>query len=113
METALLVGDGVQDVLTPIAQLAVMVTHVLDNLVRDLGQERLIETELAPKARGPAQDHAQHVIPADVAGQRAVGNQEGRRATVIGNHAIGHDVLIDLGIGMSGQFLRAANQRHE
>ena len=67
----------------------------------------------AAKARRAAQDHAQHVVAAHVAGQRPIGNEEGRRARMIGNHAIGHDVLFDFGIGMARQFLRLVNQRQE
>ena len=113
MEAALFVGDRVQDVLAPIAQLAIMIAHLLDHHVGDLGHERPIEADLAAKARRAAQDHAQHVIAAHVAGQGAIGNEEGRRARMIGNHAIGDEVLFDFGIGVARQFLRLVDQRQE
>ncbi len=113
METALFVGDGIENVLAPIAQLAVMFAHVLDHDVGNIGHERPVEADHAAKARRAAQDHAQHVIAAHVAGQRPIGDEERRRARVIGNDAIGHKVLFDLGIGMPRQLLRLVDQRQE
>ncbi len=89
-EEALLFGaDDLFDRRPLLFQLREYVTHRarqhLDHFVHD----RLVAAERARIAHRAAQDAAQHVTASLVARHRAVGEREGERAAVVGNHAHG------------------------
>src|SRR5439155_8723307 len=75
----LLLGD-VGDEPAPLAQLAVVLAHEVDDLERHFVEERTRDAEAMPMADGAAHDPAQHVIGARAIGQNAVGDQKRRRA---------------------------------
>ena len=59
-------------------------------------------------AHGPAENAAQHIVAAVVAGDYAVGNQESAGADVVGNYAIGEAGLTWV-IGGVGQLFNISN----
>ena len=71
----------------PLAQLGVGGAHLLHQRGQQAVKKQPRGAELAAVANGPAHDPAQHVGAAFVAGQHAVGDQEGAGADVIGNDA--------------------------
>ena len=92
-------------------------------------EERLVagKAELAAVAHRAAQDPAQHVVAAIVAGQDAVGNRERERAQVIGDdaesdgrfqligkqRAVRAGLRIDIGVDLAAEFFQLAEQRLE
>ena len=112
-EALLLVMDGVEDELGAIADLAVGVTHGLDDDARHVGQERFVEAQqLAVAGRAP-QHQAQDVVAPLVAWQHAVADQEGDGAGVVGNDAVSGDLRVALGVGVVQQQLHALHDRVE
>ena len=88
MEALLFVGDRLQDVLALRRQVGIVAAHLVDHGVGHLRQEGRIEADDLAEARRAAQDHAQHILAAFVAGQHAVADQEGARAGMVGNGAV-------------------------
>ena len=60
-----------------------------DNLAGNVSEKRRGQPQLAPVADAPADDPAQHVAPAFVAGHHAVADQERRGAGVFRHHPHG------------------------
>ena len=78
-------------------------------------EERLADVErLPPVAHRPAQDAAQHVAAALVAAVGAVGQGEGQRADVVGDHAVGHVDRVGQrdGVAAGGVGPRAGDHLH-
>ncbi len=75
------------DVQAALAQLGVGRTHLLDQRLDQLEEKRLADAEFVPVAQRAADDPAQHVAAALVAGQHAVDDQESGGADVVGDHA--------------------------
>ena len=105
--------DGVEDEVGALADLGVGVAHGLDDDLRHIGQERLIEAQqLAIAGRSP-QHQPQDVVAPLVARQNAVADQEGDRARVVGDDAVGGDLSIALRVGVIQQKLDALHDRAE
>ena len=88
--------------------------HPLDHGGGQLGQEGLLDPELLPVAHGAAHDLAQHVAAALVAGDDAVGDQEGHGAQVVGDHPqrdVGPGVLAVGASGASGDRLEQGREQ--
>ena len=111
LELLLLAGDGLQDGLAVFAEFGVKAAVVLDDGIRHGGQERLVQAEFAAEAVSAADDHAADVVAPQVTGHHAVGNQEGGGTPVVGDHAVGGEVGLALGVAVPGEFLRFADQR--
>ncbi len=75
------------DVQAGLAQFGIGRAHLLDQRLDELVEKRLADAELVAVAQRAANDPAQHVAAALVAGQHAVDDQEGRGADVVGDHA--------------------------
>ena len=93
---------------------------MFDHGLGDLGEERRREAKHPPVPRRPAQDQAQDVAAAFIAGQHAVANQEGDRSAVIRDDAVGYPAGSALGVAQRGielvsaqQLLRAGDDRGE
>jgi len=96
LEALLFVGNGSQDIITARHQLGKVLPHRLDDGIGHARQERPGEADFAPKARGAAQNHAEHITAPHVARQNAVADEKCHRTSMVGDDAIGHDVLFDL-----------------
>ena len=106
-EALLLVLDRAQNDLLALAQLGVGVAHRVDHRAADARQERLGKAEQPAVACGAAQHQAQDVIASFVPRQHAVGDQEGDRAGVVGDDAVGNHVGGHLLVGVVEQLLHA------
>ena len=80
-----LLGDACDEI-APFAKLFVVLAHEPDHLERDLVQKGALDAEAVAVANGAPHDPAQHVFGAGPIGQNAVGDQERRRAGVVGDH---------------------------
>ena len=87
-QEALLFGRRrVDDVLRALEQLRINAAHALDDRLDDRGQRRLEPAEEPRVPNGAPQDAAEDVAAPLVRGEHAVGEQEGDRPRVIGDHA--------------------------
>ena len=100
-EALLLDRDDAGDRLRVGRELRVGGLHAGDHVAGQLAQEGALDPELLPVPHRAAHDLAQDVAPALVAGQHAVGDEEGRRAQVVGDHAHRHVVLGVLAVGLA------------
>ncbi len=73
------------------------ISHLLHQRRGEFMNERLVQAEGPPVARGPAQDAAQDVAPPLVGGEDAVGDAEGEHPDVVGDHPDGDAVLVVVG----------------
>ena len=71
-------------------QLGEHATHLAGQRIHQLAQEGFFQPQGAAIAHSAAQDAAQHIVAAVVAGQNTIRNGEAQRADVVGNHAEGH-----------------------
>ena len=110
LETFLLGSYGPQDMPVALTQLIEKETHLLDDNLGDLPQEGPGEAESLAKAGRTANDHAQHIAPANVARHGAIGNQKSGRSRVISNHPVRDQILPPLLVALTKQLLCA---RHE
>ncbi len=108
----LLGAQRADDLVAARGQLGEEAAHLFFQHGEQLAQERLGEAEVAAVARGAAQQPAQHVAAALVAGHDAIGDGKGQRAQVVGNHAHGHGVFA-FGVGLAGKRGHGLDQRHE
>ncbi len=67
-------------------QFRIGTAHLFHQIGHHLVEERLARAELVAVADGAADDAAQHIAAAFVAGDDAVGDQEGTGADVVGQH---------------------------
>ena len=110
-EELLLLGlDGGDRGLAGRRQLQVGAAHHLAQHRHQLVQERLLEAQPHAVAHRPAQDAAQHVAAPLVARDHAVGQQEGDRPQVVGDHPQG-DVLLRVGAVLRRRASSAAAAR--
>ncbi len=89
-ESRLLLLEQAQDAVAVPGQLLVVGAEDLDGARCDRGEEGVVDAEplaRAPARHGAAQQAAQHVAGALIAGQRALGHREGERAHVVGDDA--------------------------
>ena len=70
-------------------QLGEHATHLAGQRIHQLREEGLLKPQGAAIAHGAAQNAAQHVVAAIVAGQNTIGNREAQRADMVSNHAEG------------------------
>lgn len=91
-EALLLVLDGRQDEVGPLAQIGVGIAHLVDDRAADLVQEGLGEAQQPAIAGRAAQHQAQDIVAPLVARQHAVADQEGDGAGVVGDDAVGDDL---------------------
>ena len=87
-----MLGDA-GDEIAPFAKLAVVPAHERDYLERDFVQERAIDPEAMAVTNGAPHDAAEHVFAPRAVGHHPVGDEERRRARVIGDDAHGNVVL--------------------
>ena len=89
VEALFLGPDGAQDGLPPLHQFRVGPPHEVDGPLGEALQERRLHAGRAAEAGGAADDAAQHVAPALVAGQDAVGDEERHGPGMVGQHPQG------------------------
>ena len=82
--------------------LRVNIAHYLDDDFGDFAQEGVGEAQLATMHHGAAHHSPQHVAAPLVAGRYAFAEEEGGGAGVVGDHAIGDDMLLALFVGVAG-----------
>jgi hypothetical protein len=70
----------------PLAQFGIGLAHLGHQVGHQLVEEGLARAQLVAVADGAADDAAQHVAAPFVAGDHAVGDQEGAGADVVGQH---------------------------
>ena len=113
-ELLLLAADHRRDVGMADARLGICVAHDVDDGVRELVEERVVETELPSRPARPAEDAAEHVAAARVRRVSAVGDGERERPDVIGDDAERHALGRDAGNEpMSADLLDLAHDRRE
>ncbi len=105
LKALLLLGDGLQDELPPGLQLGEVRAHRLNHHFGDLAQERARKADLAAKAGGATQDHAQHIVASFVAWQHAIADQKSHCPPVVGDDPIVHDVRLALGVAVTEHLL--------
>ena len=115
-EPGLLLLEQPQHAIAVLRQLGVVPAEDLDGARRDRGEEGAVDAQ--PLARAPArhraaQQAAQHVARALVAGQRALGHREGERAHVVGDDARVAQVGGSRGAGAAGLGEHLLHQRGE
>ena len=87
-EEALFFGpDRALDVLALLDQFGEDVSHGIGDGVGDPVDARLLHPEVPGEAGGAAEDAAEHVAAAVVAGDRTIGDGESQHADVVGDHA--------------------------
>ena len=74
-------------------QFLVALAHLLHQRRHQPVHQRLLGAQQVRVAHGAAHDPAQHVAATDVGGQHSFGDQEARRTQVVGDHAMGRQVL--------------------
>src|SRR5690606_1329519 len=111
-EVLLLVPNHLADALLLLAQVRVVLGEHIDDDVRDLSEEGPVDADQAAVAHGAAQDAAQDVAAALVAGEDTVADQEGDGATVVGDDAQRAVDLRVLAVLDPGQFGRLQEYRH-
>ena len=105
------------------------VAHLRDEGGDQRAEKRLVagEAELTAVSNGAAEDPAQHIVAAVVAGHDAIGNRERQRAQVVGNdaegdggleligkqRAVGAGLRVDVDVGLAAELLELAEQRLE
>ena len=80
----LLAGD-LGDEAGALDQLGIDAAHLRDDVGRQRVEERLFDAQQPAVIDGAPHDPAQHVLAAGLVGKHAVGDQEGRRARVVGD----------------------------
>ena len=85
-EALLLAPDHLDDGVASRLQLRIGAAHLAHQHVDQRVEERLVQPQLAAVAHRAAHDLAQHVAAPFVRGDHTVGDQERRRAHVIGDH---------------------------
>ena len=93
----------VEDRAAALFQFLIEATILRDDGFRYLRQERLAQADLRPEAGGAADDHARYIVASRVAGHHTIRDQEGRRADMVSNDAVGREVRVDLLAGRAGQ----------
>ena len=112
-ETHLLLVHDAPDLRLSLDQAGIGAPHLVDHRVGERREERLLDADGHGLLDGAADDAAQHVVAAVVAGQDAVHDEERRAARVLGH---GAERAVDgrRGAGRDAGELRAAlDQRHE
>ena len=94
-------------------QIGVMTLVFLHHGFHHLVQEGMVNAQELPVAGSPAEQTAQHIAPAFVAGQNAVRNHKGGRADVIGDDPQGHVGLIALTVAGAGQLGHLVGDVHD
>ncbi len=94
-ELGLLTGDRPEDRLAPLDQVRIGLPHRLDHDLGRLDQERLGPAEQPAVADGPPDDPAEDVAAAFVRGQDSVGDQEGDRPGVVGDHLVAEALRLE------------------
>ncbi len=102
-EGVLLAGRLAGDPLVGLGDLRVAGRHAVAGDRQEFGQGPVLVAELAHRADGAAQDAAQYVAAALVAGGGAVGEQHQGRTDVVGDHAQPHVVLLVVAVTDSGE----------
>ena len=113
LELLFFTGDGAQDGRAVASQLWESLAIPLNNPLSHLSHEGFVQADLAAETVGAADDHAHHVIAAQVARHHAIRHQKSRRAGVIGDHAIGRKVCLAFFISLAGELLGGLDQRPE
>ncbi len=103
-ELLLLADDRAEDLRATLLEERIRVGHDVDDDCRGLVEERLAPAEEPAMADGAPDDPAQDVATALVRGQDAVGDQERRRAAVIGDDLIAEPLDLE-GVGIVAQEL--------
>ena len=111
VKTFFLVCDRLQNIVAFGQQILVVVSHLIDHRVGDRCQKRLVEAKDFAKSCCAAQDHAQDILAAFVAGQDAVSDQEGAGAHVVCDRPIAEEVCLALCVAVAGQLLDACQDR--
>ena len=96
-------ADGLGHARVLLPDLGVRLAQPVDHRGRHVPQEGLDEAQHAPVAHRPAHDPAQHVAAPLVRGRHAVGDEEGGRARVVGDHAHRHVLLLVRAVGLAGE----------
>ena len=94
-----LLGD--RDAVDPVEvgdQLGIGRTHRVADGGHQFADDRAVDVEQLGRADHPAQQPAQHVAAAVVAGADAVADQDGRGAAVVGDDAVAHVVVVVAGV---------------
>ena len=100
-EAGLLQLQGFLDEALAALELMIGVAHLSGKRRHQAVEQRVLGAEQMSVAHGAAHDPAQHIAPALVGGQHAVGDEEGGRAQVIGDDAVARRI---------GAFRRHAGQ---
>ncbi len=93
IETILLAADDLHDCLTSGSQLGVGIAVVTNQRIDERVEKRLGHPEVLPVAHRATHDLAQHVAAVLVRRDDAVGDEEGHRPHVVGDHAHRHVAL--------------------
>ena len=113
-EELLLLGlDGGDRGLAGRGELQVGAAHHLAQHRHQLVQERLLEAQAHAVAHRAAEDAAQHVAAPLVAGDDAVGEQEGDRPQVVGDHPQRDVLLRVLAVGRAREVRGGGQDRLE
>ena len=112
-EALLLGGEHGVHVLAVLHELGIHRAHLLDHDVREPGQERGLQPDAVALQHGAADHPAQHVAPPLVRRGDTVGDEEGHRAAVVGQHAVrlGRDLVG--AVGRAGLALDPLHDRLE
>ena len=84
-KAGLLLARDLGDQALPLDQLGIDAAHLRHDVSRQRVEERLFDPQQPAVIDGPPHDPAQHVLAPGLVGEDAVGDQEGRRARVVGD----------------------------
>ena len=102
-EAFFLAGQVFEDDFAPLTKFSVEIAVGLDDRVRDLREERLMQPDFRPEARRSADNHAADVISSGVARHHAIRDEERRGARVVGDDAVGREIVIHRRFVLAGQ----------
>ena len=111
-EILLLGADDLGDIALLLPQVGVLALVLMHHRVHHLIQERLVDAQQLAVAGGAAQQTAQHIAAALVAGQDAVADHECGGADVVGDDAQAHVPLLRLAVVGAGQLADLVGDVH-
>ena len=111
-EVLLLHPDHLGDVGLPLPQFGIVALVFVNHGVHHFTQEGAVHPQQLSVAGGAAQQAAQHIAPALVAGQHAVADHEAGGADVVGDDPKGHVLLPALAVAGAGDLRDLVGDGH-
>src|SRR4051812_34634169 len=113
MEAFFFSRNRLQNKIALLWQVGVMASHLVNDDISHLRQKGARKSEQRAKASCSAQDHTQDIAAPFVAGEDAIGYQEGDRTAMVGNGAIARQIGVAMLIIFFQELLDALHDRRK